>query len=86
MNTVLFLLFHTMMRVWNTLTFFTTNLSVEYSRSSEFLQGVFEVKGVKDSLQYKYTGDEKKNLRFSSPVPSVLRPLSGSIEQGASAP
>src|SRR5712692_8726952 len=60
MNTVPFLLCPTMMRFWNTLIYFTTNLSVEYSRLSGFLQEDFEAREVKDTLQHKRTGEEEK--------------------------
>ncbi len=73
MNTVPFLLCPTMMRFWNTLIYFTTNLSVEYSRLSGFLQEDFEAREVKDTLPHKCTGEEKK-IVSSSPVRGVLRP------------
>src|SRR5260370_35360988 len=73
MNTVPFLLCPTMMRFWNTLIYFTTNLSVEYSRLSGFLQEDFEAREVKDTLPHKCT-EEAKKISSSSPVRGVLRP------------
>src|SRR5579863_778068 len=53
MNTVPFLLFHTKTRGWNTLTYFTSNHCVKYSRSGPISQEVFKAQEVKRSHQHK---------------------------------
>src|ERR1700680_4316372 len=65
MNTFLFLLFHNTTRFWNTLTYFTVNLSVEYSRLTKNLQGAVGAEEVIDVSSHTTHDREKEIMEIS---------------------
>src|SRR6266702_8440324 len=65
MNTFHFLLFHNTTRFWNTLTYFTVNLSVEYSRKRENPQGVVTAQEVIDVSTHT---DDKERDNWKLPI------------------
>src|SRR5438477_3906510 len=65
MNTVLFLLFHNTTWFWNTLSYFTVNLSVEYSRKRENPQGVVTAQEVIDVSSHT---DDKERGNWKLPL------------------
>jgi len=68
MNTFLFLLFHNTTRFWNTLTYFTVNLSVEYSRLTKNLQGAVSAEEVIDVSSDTTDNKEKEIRQISIPL------------------